>query len=105
MYAAQFTTYGAWLQVLGDVTAFLTLVTAVVLYLMDVHGVATHFLHLADACWLCLQDCLMLLGALMLIFETVLPLTVKVVLRTLMTIVQSCKYKVCIVTACAYGWP
>ncbi|DBA90149.1 TPA: hypothetical protein ACH3X1_003457 [Trebouxia sp. C0004] len=67
----------ALLQVLGDATAFLTLVTGVVVYLMDVHGVATHFPHLADACWLCLGDCLMLLGVLMLLFETVVPLTIK----------------------------
>jgi hypothetical protein len=89
---------------LGDATAFLTLVTGVVLYMMDVHGVATHFLQLADVCWLCLGNCLMLLGVLMLIFETVVPLTVKVMLCTFMTTMQSRKCKFCIITACAHGW-
>ena len=77
------------LQVLWDATAFLTLVAGVVMYVMDVHGVATHLLHLADACLLCLQDCLMLVGVLMLTFETVLPLTVKVMFWTLMTTMQA----------------
>lgn len=63
---------------LGDTTALLTLVIGVVMYVMDVHGVATSFLQLADVCLVCLQDCLVLLGLLMLMFETVLPLTVKV---------------------------
>ena len=90
----------AQLQVLGDATAFLTLVTGVVMYVMDVHGVATNFLHLADVCLVCLQDCLMLLGLLVLTFETVLPLTVKVMFMP----VQSCKYDAETVAACAHGW-
>jgi hypothetical protein len=78
----------AQLQVLGDATAFLTLVTGVVLYAMDMQGVATNFIHLADVCLVCLADCLMLLGVLMLMFETVLPLTVKVMVCTFMTSMQ-----------------
>ena len=85
-------------------TALLTLVTGAVLYLMDVQGVATNFIHLADVCLLCLGDCLMLLGVLMLIFETVLPLTVKVISLTFMKLMQSCRYDTRIVAACAHGW-
>ena len=77
------------MQVLGDVTAFLILVTSAVLYFMGVHGVATHFLNAADACWLCLAHCLMRLGVLTLLVEAVLPLTLKVMFRTFKTTTQA----------------
>ena len=85
-------------------TALLTLVTGVVLYVMDVQRVATHFIHLTDVCLLCLGDCLMLLGLLMLIFETVLPLTVKVMVCTSRTTTQTQNLHCYCICSCLAFW-